>query len=156
MTRSAASALLLLAAAACARTLPEAGPPAVPALDGGPARGEAVGEPNPVEAAEPPSDAGDAVAAAGLAPAALYERCRDRVEGREVAGECASDADCMATGCSGEVCVTKETAAGMMTTCEILPCFGVLDACGCVEGRCTWSVKDAGGAGRPIPVPLPR
>ncbi len=156
MTRPDAFALLLLCATACARTPREAAPPPVPVQDGGPDGGDIAAEPTPAEAADPVGDAAGAVAAAGLTPSALYQRCRDRVEGREAEGECVSDADCTATGCSGEVCVTKASAAGMMTTCEILPCFDVLEACGCVEGRCTWSLGDGGGAGQPIPVPLPR
>ncbi len=75
-------------------------------------------------------------------PAALYAECRDRVEGREKDGECSTDADCAPAGCSGEVCVTKTLAPEVMTTCEQRPCFTVLDTCGCVEGRCSWSVVE--------------
>lgn len=74
--------------------------------------------------------------------ASLYSACRDRVEEPEADGECSSDDDCMATGCSREMCVTTAAAEGIMSTCEDRRCFDVLDACGCVEGRCTWSLKD--------------
>ena len=142
--------LLLALVAACASNPPEAAPPPAPA----PAAAEEVpAVPSPPAA--PVGGAKEAVEAAGLTPQALYERCRSRVEGRESAGECETDADCMATGCSGEVCLTKEMAQGLATTCEMLPCFEVLDTCGCVEGVCSWSLKDSVPAGKTIPVPLP-
>lgn len=86
-------------------------------------------------AAAPPEAPEDA-----LSPASLYAECRDRVEGREKDGECATDADCAKAGCSSEVCVTATLAPEVMTTCEARPCFAVLDTCGCVEGRCSWSL----------------
>ncbi|MBW2255419.1 MAG: eight-cysteine-cluster domain-containing protein, partial [Deltaproteobacteria bacterium] len=58
----------------------------------------------------------------------------------EADGECNSDADCASTGCGREVCTTA--TADVMTTCEIRQCFSILDSCGCVKGRCTWSLKD--------------
>ena len=73
-------------------------------------------------------------------PTQVYEACRERVEGPEAAGECTTDADCVAVGCSQEMCVAT-TQSGLVSTCERLPCFSVLDACGCVEGLCSWSVK---------------
>ena len=73
-------------------------------------------------------------------PTQVYEACRERVEGPETAGECSTDADCVAVGCSQEMCVAA-SQSGLMSTCERLPCFSVLDACGCVEGLCSWSVK---------------
>lgn len=150
MTLRAAAPLLLLGVLACASSAPEVTPPPVPAPAAAPPGGApAAGAPLPASGAEAAMDA------TGLTPEALYESCRSRVEGREAAAECATDADCMSTGCSGEVCVTKEAAAGMATTCEMLKCFEVLDACGCVEGVCSWSLKDAVPDGRPMPVPLP-
>lgn len=93
--------------------------------------------------------------------AELYGACRERVERPEKDGECASDADCVASGCSQELCTSKAAAAeGLMSTCEMRPCFKVLDACGCVEGRCSWSLKELApgeaalpGMGNPIPLP---
>ena len=77
-------------------------------------------------------------------PQELYETCKTRVEGASVAGECQSDADCAAVGCSSEVCVSTVTAAsGLNTTCEVLPCFSILDSCGCVEGICSWALKES-------------
>lgn len=74
-------------------------------------------------------------------PAALYAACRERVEGVGRDGECASAADCQPAGCSKEVCVSKTEASNTNTLCDVQPCFAVLDTCGCVDGRCTWSVK---------------
>lgn len=95
------------------------------------------------------------VEAAATAPTAtnLYEGCRARVEGVEAAGECATDADCARTGCSGEVCVAAANAGEVMTTCEVLPCFAALDACGCHEGVCSWTLKEP--TLRKFPLPLP-
>jgi eight-cysteine-cluster-containing protein len=78
----------------------------------------------------------------GPTPQMLYDQCRERLEGPESDGECSTDADCGVSGCSQEVCVSQANKGDIMTTCEILPCFGVKDACGCHEGRCTWSLKD--------------
>lgn len=74
-------------------------------------------------------------------PAALYAECEARVEGAQKDGECTTDADCATAGCSGEVCTTTAEAANVMTACEDKLCFKVLDACGCHEGRCTWTLK---------------
>lgn len=99
--------------------------------------------PPPVTAAAPtvPASAPPPAAVDPTDPAALYGACRARVEGAESPGECTSDADCATAGCSGEVCTTTSAAAGVMTTCEVKACFSVLDRCGCVDGRCGWSLK---------------
>ena len=78
----------------------------------------------------------------GPTPESLYLQCEERVEGAETAGECSVDEDCVTGGCGSEVCTTAEAAKGLMTTCEARPCFQVLEACGCVEGLCKWSLKD--------------
>ncbi len=78
--------------------------------------------------------------AAGETPEALYAACRDRVEQPEADGECTTDQDCAPAGCSGEICTTKAAGAEVMSTCEIRACYAVLDTCGCVEGRCAWSL----------------
>ena len=100
-------------------------------------------------------DGGDVVADATDAPpqrtpAELYAECHDRVEGRSADGECTTDADCVAAGCSTETCITAEAAKGFMSTCEIKPCFAILDTCGCVEGQCSWSIKDTVPARNPL------
>ena len=123
---------------------------------------DAADAPEPSAQAPASEPGAAAVADAGATPTAdpldLYNSCKERVEGRETPGECTSDADCVKAGCSGEVCVAAELAAGMMTTCEVRPCFAALDACGCVEGLCRWSLKEGPisplpGGGRPMPVP---
>ena len=91
-------------------------------------------------------------------PADLYATCKDRVEGPSAAGECTTDADCVTAGCSGEVCAAKASAEGLMTTCEIRPCFAALDTCGCVEGVCSWALKEGPvsplpGGGQPVQLP---
>lgn len=115
-----------------------------PDVQDAPPSDPAVEAPAPVEDAAPePTEGGDATAAAPATPASLYEECRGRVEGRETAGECETDADCQSAGCSQEVCTTKALAAEVMSTCEVRPCFSVLDACGCNDGVCAWSLKDS-------------
>lgn len=52
------------------------------------------------------------------------------------AGGCASDADCMRTGCSGQICYHEP----VITTCEwndAYACFDYAD-CSCVGGQCAW------------------
>ncbi len=73
--------------------------------------------------------------------AALYAQCEGRLEQPEAEGECSADADCAPAGCSSERCITKASAEGLMGTCEMLPCFEVVDTCSCQEGRCRWSLK---------------
>jgi eight-cysteine-cluster-containing protein len=75
-------------------------------------------------------------------PVGMYQRCYDRVELPQADGECTADADCVRAGCSAELCVTRAAAADRSSTCEVLPCFNVLEACGCVAGRCQWSLRD--------------
>lgn len=77
-----------------------------------------------------------------MTPQSLYAQCEGRLEQPQAAGECSSDADCVRAGCSSEICTTTKAAADLMTTCEVLPCFEVVDACGCVEGECRWSLVD--------------
>ena len=78
----------------------------------------------------------------------LYEVCRDRVEGTEQEQECAQDSDCKAVGCSGELCVAAAEQE-VLTSCEVLPCYRVLDECGCSEGRCRWSIRGVGAVTAP-------
>ena len=110
-------------AVACGRPVAPTPEPSVPPVEVAPAP-----EPAPVAAS----------------PEALYAECRDRVEGHEAAGECDDDADCGRTGCGSEVCTTTAEVPNVMSTCEERPCFAVLDACGCHDGRCTWTVRPAG------------
>lgn len=47
---------------------------------------------------------------------------------------CASDADCVAGGCGGELCFNPDVSSGVSDCdCEA-PALG----CGCVLGHCTW------------------
>ena len=153
MTRSNPWMLLLSSALACAQGPVESVPPRAAAPRAAP--GGAGGAPDLTAAAGDDAAAGRASALPDLAPSDLYQQCRERVEGRQRAGECVTDADCVASGCSGEVCLARADADGLVTTCEILPCFAVLDACGCIEGTCSWSVGAAPSPPRSVPVPLP-
>jgi eight-cysteine-cluster-containing protein len=56
-------------------------------------------------------------------------------------GSCVSDSDCMAGGCSGQVCQSKNEE-GVITTCEYKDCYSAekygLD-CKCTNNKCQWS-----------------
>lgn len=84
----------------------------------------------------------DAPPTTGSAAEQQYGACRARVEGRESAGECASDTGCVPAGCSSEVCLPVGLAEGFSSTCDRLDCFEVLDRCGCHDGICTWTLKE--------------
>ncbi len=96
--------------------------------------------PAPAPAAPAPAPEPVAAPAPTQTPAELYAACRDRMEGVEADGECKADADCAPAGCGGEVCVPAAKKAEITTTCEEQACFKVVEACGCHEGKCTWTV----------------
>ncbi len=58
-------------------------------------------------------------------------------------GECSGDEDCVADGCSGQVCRSGfEEQIG--TTCEWFDCYNASKynvACRCVDGKCQWVRK---------------
>ena len=125
---------ILVLAIACGK------PSEVPANgEGGTARTEQPDTEAPAENADPDTMP---EATAPKTAQALYEECRDRVEGVQTPGECTSDADCVKAGCGSEMCVSAATAADVMSTCEHRECFDVLDTCACSSGECTWTVKN--------------
>jgi eight-cysteine-cluster-containing protein len=148
--------ILLLALFACSGPHPPEGAAPAPVTDGAgtptsapvagsPAQGDAVPTSAPADGTAPDPNAPVADPNAPVpTPAEVYASCRARVEGEETPGECATDADCSPAGCSQEVCGPARSAGSVTTTCEILPCFSVLDTCGCHAGVCTWTIK-AGG-----------
>lgn len=73
----------------------------------------------------------------------INSECRQVQKGKgetQLPSECSADADCGTGGCSGQVCVQKDKAQGIITTCEYLPEYGCLKktGCGCVSGKCEW------------------
>lgn len=86
-----------------------------------------------------------------LTPQTLYNACRQRVEEPQTAGECGIDSDCVAVGCSKEVCVAVRVAGDIATSCTTQPCFPYLDACGCHAGLCEWSLKMPAGTLTTLP-----
>jgi eight-cysteine-cluster-containing protein len=110
-------------------------PPAAPVVDAPDASSPAVGPP-PVGLSRPLGEE-------GLSAAEQYAMCKTRVEGSDTPQECSTDDDCQRAGCSQEMCISEtEAAMGIMSTCEIRPCYAVLKACGCQDGICAWSVGD--------------
>jgi eight-cysteine-cluster-containing protein len=97
--------------------------------------------PIPVAAPAPLPVAPVAPVAAAETPAELYASCKDRMENPQAAGECKADADCAKAGCSMEVCTTAAQSKEINTICDSKPCFKVVDACGCHDGMCTWTLK---------------
>lgn len=70
------------------------------------------------------------------------DRYYARFEGTSADNRCRTGADCLRSGCSGEVCAAERVA----TTCEGLP-YGPSGDCGCVDGQCLWHTLDCGGGG---------
>lgn len=104
----------------------------------------------------PVSPPGAPVVPAAITPAmltaqTLYGACRERVEQPESAGECGIDSDCVAVGCSKEVCVSNRIANEIATSCTTQPCFPYLDHCGCHAGLCEWSLKIPEGQLKTLP-----
>lgn len=83
-------------------------------------------------AAAPEDSQGEEVRTAAVSTdSELYER----VEGTSANNACTSDADCMASGCSKEVCAAEE----VMSACDVQEWPQGADAqCGCVSGTCAW------------------
>lgn len=60
--------------------------------------------------------------------------------GTSTNGQCSSDADCIAGGCSGQVCQSK-TEEPAVTTCEYRDCYNAAAfglSCKCVNNKCQW------------------
>ena len=84
-----------------------------------------------------------------VCPAVCYGQCveagladGDAGPPNEQEAQCRSDADCMVTGCSGQVCASEP----VFTTCEWRPEYACYDeaytSCECFEGRCGWEATD--------------
>jgi eight-cysteine-cluster-containing protein len=55
--------------------------------------------------------------------------------------ECQSDEDCIITGCSNQVCQSKNEEP-LITTCEFRECFDARKfkvSCKCVDNKCQWN-----------------
>jgi eight-cysteine-cluster-containing protein len=60
--------------------------------------------------------------------------------GTSTRGACASDSDCMAGGCSGQVCQSVAEPP-VISTCEYRDCYDAQAyglACACISGKCGW------------------
>lgn len=58
--------------------------------------------------------------------------------------ECSSDSDCSPAGCSSQLCIPKEKANDIITTCEFRPEYECLRLtnCGCISNKCQWIEND--------------
>lgn len=61
-----------------------------------------------------------------------------------ISGECVTDNDCARAGCSSQLCVPKDKAKGMRTTCEFRAEYECLrlTSCSCIEGKCGWEENE--------------
>ena len=65
----------------------------------------------------------------------------DKFCGTSTNGSCVSDSDCIAGGCSGQLCQSKNDEL-LGTTCEWKECYREEDyglECGCVNKKCQWA-----------------
>ncbi len=54
--------------------------------------------------------------------------------------ECSQDVDCLAGGCSGQLCIPRDEADSVVSTCEwreVYACYKV-DSCVCKNNKCQW------------------
>lgn len=61
--------------------------------------------------------------------------------GQSTSGVCESDSDCVADGCSGQVCRSTNESP-VITTCEWRECYDDEKynvGCGCIGRRCGWA-----------------
>ena len=58
--------------------------------------------------------------------------------------ECILDSDCTPAGCSGQLCLPKDKASELLTTCEFRAEYECLrlTSCSCIEGSCTWAKNE--------------
>jgi len=57
--------------------------------------------------------------------------------------ECTKDSDCSIGGCSGQLCIAKESEDAI-TTCEYSPvyeCYKLTD-CNCINNKCIWKENE--------------
>lgn len=54
--------------------------------------------------------------------------------------ECNTDNDCATAGCSGQLCVSKDQAKDIITTCEYKEEYECLklSSCSCMNNKCQW------------------
>lgn len=76
-------------------------------------------------------------------PTTVSEPAED-AEAPGLATGCTTDADCIRTGCSSQLCV-HVSARDTVTTCEFTRAYACRaeDACGCVAGTCAWADNPA-------------
>lgn len=60
--------------------------------------------------------------------------------GSSTMGQCSSDSDCVESGCSGQICQSRNEKS-MVTTCEWKDCYNNEKyglSCRCVNNQCQW------------------
>jgi len=67
--------------------------------------------------------------------------CDEGFCGSSSYGSCEVDSDCVESGCSSQICQSKDDEE-VITTCEYLECYNnekYYLECKCVEGECQWN-----------------
>lgn len=59
--------------------------------------------------------------------------------------ECSKDADCLASGCSGQLCIPRDEADAAFSTCEWRDEYACYreDDCICNNNKCKWAGNEA-------------
>jgi len=54
--------------------------------------------------------------------------------------ECFKNADCLTAGCSSQLCLPRDQASGVVTSCEWKDEYRCYQesVCGCQQGKCQW------------------
>lgn len=69
------------------------------------------------------------------------EEAKDNFCGRSTYGKCSGNSDCIAGGCSGQICQAKSEEP-IVSTCEYTDCYNAETyklECQCVEKKCQWN-----------------
>jgi len=57
-------------------------------------------------------------------------------------GKCTKNDDCVAGGCSSQICLSKNEQSDTVTTCEWADCYDATSyglTCGCLNSKCQWT-----------------
>ena len=71
----------------------------------------------------------------------LISSCTQKtIEEPKTEAECNTDLDCATAGCSGQLCISKDKAQDIITTCEFKEEYECLklSSCSCIDNKCQW------------------
>lgn len=75
-----------------------------------------------------------------LASLFLISSCTQKTPETPKNVECNTDNDCGTAGCSGQLCLQKDNAQDIITTCEYKEEYECLKLtlCSCINNKCQW------------------